>query len=278
MNFLKKVVSSFYAPPFYQEVIKQSFWKALGYYLLLSLILTLIGLASLFQTIGQQVPLTIQSFAKQAIDFYPSELVININNGQVSTNVEEPYFISLPATDIKIDQPNNLVVIDTKTPFSSTQFNQYKTLAWLTKDGVFYLNSNKGEIRGMDLSKVNEFKIDKTLVQTAADKFTPWLKFLGPLLLLFTGLGIYLSFSFRLIYLLILSLIVWVCLIVIKRRLNYKQLYKMGLYALTPALILDQIIGLTRGFTGFFGFPFMFTIISLVVIFLNLPKNQAKDA
>lgn len=278
MNFLKKVVSSFYCPPFYQEVIKQSFWRALGYYLLLTLILTLIGLASLFQTIGQQVPLTIQSFSKQAIDFYPSELVININNGQVSTNVEEPYFVSLPATDIKIDQPNNLVVIDTKTPFSSTQFNQYKTLAWLTKDGLFYLNSNKGEIRGMDLSKVNEFKVDKNLVQDLANKFTPWLKFLGPLLLFFAGLGIYLSFSFRLIYLLILSLIVWVVLIVIKRRLGYKQLYKMGLYALTPALILDQIIGLTRNFTNLYGFPFMFTIISLAVIFFNLPKKQVKDA
>lgn len=278
MNFVKKIISSVYSPSFYQEVIHQSFWKALRYYLLLSLLLTLIGVVSLFQTIGQKIPATVENVVKQAIDFYPPELVVTINQGQVSTNVEEPYFINLPATEDKIDQPNNLLVIDTKTPFSSTQFNQYKTIAWLTKDSLFYLNSdsNRGEIRGMDLSKVNDFSVNKNLVSDLSNKSAPWLKVLGPILLMLTGLGIYLSFGFRLIYLLIFTLIVWIVLIVTKRRLSYRQLYKMGIYAMTPALILSQLVSASQNFSNFQGFPFMFTIITLVVVILNLPKNKSK--
>ncbi len=276
MNFFKKVRASFYSPSFYQEIMHQSFWKAFRYYLFLSLVLTLIGVISLLQTIGQKIPSTVQSVVTQAVDFYPQELVINITDGQVSTNVEEPYFVSLPASEYKAGQPNNLVVIDTKTPFSSTQFNQYQTIAWLTKDGLFYLNSDKGEIRGMDLSKVNDFTINKNLVQELSSKFSPWLKLLGPILLFFAGLGLYLSFSFRLIYLLLFTLIVWVTMIIVKRRLSYPQLYKVGLYALTPGLILDQLIGLSQSFTRFQGFPFMFTLVTLVVVFLNLSKSKSK--
>ena len=207
-------------------------------------------------------------------NFYPNELEIKIDKGQVSTNVNEPYFINTPGSIDSIDNMDRLIVIDTKTPFSASKFNEYKTAVWLNKDTVFYRGDRSSEVKAYDLSKIDNFTIDKDVINSLAEKIRPWIKFVAPLLSIAIFIGVYISYDFRLLYLLFLALIILLLSRILKKNLTYVNSYKLGLYGMTLGLIIETLQSLTSGFVHFQGFPFMFTLISLAVIYINYFKTN----
>ena len=82
---------------------------------------------------------------------------------------------------------------------------------------------------------------------------------------------------FRLLFLVFLAFLIWLLTKMMKKDKTYGQSYKIGLYAMTLGLILEVIFD----FVHFSGFPFMFTIITLGVVAINLnpaPLAPAKTA
>lgn len=271
MGFLKTIRDSIYSPEFYTSIPQKRLLSAIGYFLLLSLFLTIIQSVVpiwKFSTTGQA---EIKKFVNKVTNIYPSELEIKIQKGKASTNVQEPYFIPLQFDTDKVGNISNLIVIDTKTPYSSDQFNQYETYAWLTEDSVFIRNNNK--IEANDLSKVSNITINRAFVTSLINKFTPWLKFITPLAITGILIGIYIAYSSRLIYLFFLALIIWVLAKFLKKPLSYGGSYKMGLYAMTLGLFVNLILS----FFKFPGFPFMLTIISIGVVLINLSKVEKTE-
>lgn len=273
MNFLQTIKNSIYSPSFYQQAPQRSFWSGLGYFLLLVLLLTVIKTAEASQSlllIGNQ---QIQSLVDEMISYYPEELEVKISRGQVTTNVQEPYFIKPTSSDTatKLNEEGedleNIVVIDTKTPFSAAQFNKYNTTAWLTKDSLFY--KDKSQIKAFDLTTVQDFTLNKEFIDSWVSKISPYFKFVGPVLILFAFLGIYFLYTGRLIYLLILAFLVWILLKLLKKPLTYSQSYKVGLFAMTLPLLLELLLGITDPLLHFQGFPFMFTVATLIVVTIN---------
>ncbi|MBI3485881.1 DUF1189 family protein [Candidatus Daviesbacteria bacterium] len=63
---------------------------------------------------------------------------------------------------------------------------------------------------------------------------------------------------------------IWLLAKAFKHALKYKQAYIISLHAITLSLIVELILMLVRGFSGYIGFPFMFTIITLLVVAINL--------
>lgn len=272
-NFFNDFQLSLYSPKFYAHIKTKSLLGCLGYFFMLVLVLTLIQTAFLSNYIFVKIPSSAQSFISQAINYYPQELEININNGTAQTNVKEPYFIPLSLDDAQKDSLNNLVVIDTKTAFSTTQFEQYKTIVWLNKDSVYY-KTDKNEVKIMPLSKMQNTKIDKSSVQSLVDKILPWVNFLGPLLFVLVFFGFYLAYSGVLVYLLLLALIIFLISKALKWGFSYKQSYKVSLYAITLPLLVDVLINITSPYTGFRGFTFMFSLLTLIVVGVNFYKSK----
>lgn len=273
MNFLKTIGNSIYSPEFYSTVLNKSFKQIIIYFLLLILLLTIIRLVTLINPLLIEAPKALQGFATDVINCFPNDLEVKITSGQVTINAPEPYFISdCKATDNK----QNLVVIDTKTPFTSSQFEEYKVAAWVTKDSVVY-NRNNYETRSYSLTKINDYKLNKEVLNSYYNMATPYLKFIGPILLLLALAGIYLSYDFRLIHLLVIAVLILVMGKIFKQNLGFSQSYKLGLYAITLGLIVDLIVGITGQWTHFYGFPFMVTIITLAVVLVNLllPKKAS---
>lgn len=268
MDYLKKVQNSIYSPVFYSKLLQEKFSKSIVYFLILILILTLIKIASLMPFL-REVPTRIQEGFKQTINCYPKDLEINIKNGQVGTNVKEPYFVS--TCGLSGDKSD--WVIDTKNSYSPQKFEEYRTSFWLTKDSMVYRKSDV-EIRTYKLSDVKDFKVDKALIDSFSNKISPYLKFIGPILIIFTALGVYFFYILRLVYLLMLSAIILVLSKIFKKKLTFSQSCKVGLHALTLGLIIDLILGLSNN-SQFHGFPFMVTFITLGVVATNLflPKK-----
>lgn len=278
MGFLQKIKSSIYNPKFYSKIKQQSLGSTLKYFFLFILVLTIINILALSYELGVKVPEEIKNFINQTVNSFPSDLEVDINHGQVTTTAQEPFFVPFPQSinEAKAQDLNNILVIDTKTPYSSTQFNQYKTLAWLTKDALFYQNRDF-EQRSLDLTKVNNFKVNRTVIESWISKFSPWLNTIGPILIILTFIGLFLGFTFNLIYLLFLAVLVFFLSSIFKWGLNYSASFKTAIYASTLAFILDLILFNTGIYTGFFGFPFLFTLTALCITTINLQNFDQKS-
>ncbi len=273
MKFFQIIKNSIYSPSFYSQISQKSFGKSIGYFLLLVLILTAIKSLTLIGPLIFELPNQIQIIIKESINCYPKDLEIKISNGQVSTNIKEPYFIDSCGIGPETNQP--LLVIDTTTPFSKTQLDQYKVTAWLTKDSIIYKKSDL-ETRSYSLIEIKDFKLNKDSLDSLSNMISPWLKFVGPAVMFVAFIGIYLFYDIRLIYLLLLAAVLWLLSKLFKQTLSYGQSYKLGLYAITLGLIVELLVSLTSNLTRFSGFPFMFTLITLGVVFINYFKPRPK--
>lgn len=277
MTFFRTVVDSINSQEFYKTVPKQSFWKALRYFLTLSFFLVLIQSLYLIKPFLIDFNKQVKSYIGQAVNYFPLTLSVSIKNGHVTTNMPEPYFIKFPLNTVSENSDNyqNLIVIDTKTSYSADQFASYDSAIWLTSDSIF-IKSEEG-VKTVDLSKVDSFTLDRNFVDMLVGKITPFLGFFGPTIFLFMFLGIYLSFTSRIIYLLVLTLVL---LLIAKSRkwpYSYGAFYKIGMYGMTLGLIIDTVIAKTQKMTGFSGFPFLFSLITLGVIYFNLSEAFKKS-
>lgn len=270
MNFLKTIRNSIYSPEVYSTVLTKSFKSSLGYFLLLILFLTIIRITFLIKPLLLDAPVQLMEFLQEMVDCYPKDLEVKITNGQVSINAEEPYLISY------CEGGAYLAVIDTKTPFSSEKYDLYKVAAWMTKDSIIYKQSEV-ETRTYSLAQVKDFKLNQQVLNSFYQKFSPYLKFVGPILLILSFLGIYLSYNLRLIQLFVVAALILVFGKIFKQNLGFWQSYKLGLYAITLGLIVDLVVSLTSRYTHFWGFPFMVSILTLVVVTVNLflPKKTS---
>lgn len=282
MSFLNTIKSSVYDPKFYSKIKHQKLASALKYFFLLILVLTLINVVALSYELGVRVPQEIKNFINQSVNSFPQDLEVNIDHGQVTTTAQEPFFVPFPK-DIPEDieetpeqDLNNILVIDTKTPYSATQFNQYKTLAWLTKDSLFYQNRDF-EQRSIDLTDVKDFKFNRLALEGWVSKFSPVLNMAGPILILLTFIGLFIGFTFNLVYLLFLAVLIFFLSAIFKWGLNYSASFKTAIYASTTAFILDLILFNTGIYTGFFGFPFLFTLTALCITTINLQNFDQKS-
>ena len=208
MNFLQDIKSSIYSPVFYQSVPKKTLWQSIKYFLLLSLFLTVTVVVSLFQNLFIETPILMQNLAKDTLNCFPNELEIKISKGVVSTNVEEPYLISSYSCNIFTDVANmagtsfNFAVIDTKTPFSQAKFEEYNASIWLTKDSLVVKDRNYST-RLYSLTQVDNLTLTKNSIESVYNKFSPYLKFVGPILLILAFLVILLVYLFKLLQLLL---------------------------------------------------------------------------
>lgn len=271
MGFFLKIKSSIYNPDFYSKIKNLSLGESLKYFFLLALLLTIANSIILSYELGIKVPQQIKDFINQTISSIPEDLEVSIDNGQVSTNKQEPLFLPFPQFDNQIPQDNlnNLLVIDTQTPFSATQFGQYKTLFWLTKDSLFYQNREFDQ-RSIDLSKSDNFIINRNVITDWIGKINPWLNLLGPILILLVFTGLFLGFSFNLVYFIFLAILIFFLASIFKWGLSYPEAYKTAIYSSTLSFFVDLILFNTGLYTGFFGFPFLFTLTSLCVTTINL--------
>jgi hypothetical protein len=268
MGFIKNIRSAIFDPEFYQRIKNGKLSDVFKYFFLLTLLLSIINTILLSQELLIRVPAEIKNFVSQSVNSYPPNLEVSVNDGQASTNAEEPFFVPFPETDNEYAGINNLLVIDTKTPFSVTQFEQYKTLAWLTKDSLFFQNREFDQ-RSIPLTDVENFTVSRQFIDDLANKINPWLSFVGPLLLVIVFIGMLIGFIFNLVYMLFLAVLVYFLSAIFKWRLSYKTAFITAIYASTLAFIVDLILFNTGLFTGFFGFPFLFTLIALCVATIN---------
>ncbi len=263
MNFFKKVASSVYSPEFYSQIPKMTLGSVLGYFFLLLLVVELVMFGKSMPEFMFGFSGKIKSTISEVIDTYPSNLVLTIKDGALSTNVKEPYYL--------MDKTNNkFAVIDTKTAYSADQFKKYNVPVWVTKDTVFYQDSD--QIKSNSFVEMKDMVVNKELVNSFSAKISPWIPYFGPVVMIFALVTLYALQSFRLVYGFFLALLILLVAKMTKKSLTYKESYKVGIFAMTLPFILEAL----NTYIGWKAFPFTFTIIALIVVGVNFAGSNSK--
>lgn len=279
MQFFKTLSNSIYSPSFYKDAVKKPFFSALKYFLLLILLLSVIAGTSKGKIFFGSFPQVVGNFIKNVQDVYPKDLIIEIKNGQAKINQPEPYFLPFPGSVKKLTLKTgieNILVVDTKTPFSIAQFDKYKTAIWLMKDKVATKEDDSGgQVKLSDLSQVKQdVVVNKELIDNMFAAIGPYVdkvvKFGGPVLfVVFIGIlfaGLSLKYLF---YLLLFAVVIYVIGKIAKFPLTYGESYVAGMYAVTLALIVSTVFFVFGGFFSTHAPKYLFSVLTLIVAAVN---------
>jgi len=209
----------------------------------------------------------INNIIPETVNAYPKDLEISIKDGVASTNVQEPYIITLP-------NAYDRIVIDTLTSFNQEQFDSYNAIGWLARDSIYFRTNHKGEIRGIDLKQVGNFKINRNLIDNFIRELSPIFKIATPVILTAAFIGIYFIYLLRLFQILILALLIYLILRVMKIKSTYGNSYKVALHAITLGLIIEAFLSISHPIYSINGFPFMTTLLTVLVVVANYKSRK----
>ncbi len=273
MKIFTTIKDSIYNPGFYLEQKDAPGKSAFKYFLkleLLGALVSLIILGFLF------IPSITRVFSPEGIqkitNYFPAELQIVVKNGQVSTNVPEPYHMPYSSdvmeTSRRAPHPDNFLVIDTKTSFTMETFSRSNTVIFIGKDYIAVQKRN-GRLTVEPLKTFPDMTIDRVKLAEWAEKFRS-VVFSTPsilIVLLISFVAIFGASAFtHVIMILPLSLVAWIILKSQKIVFTYKQVYKLGLYVITS----NTLFNLLASLLGLHVSWYMSAILFLGMFFANV--------
>lgn len=244
-TFFHVFKNSLIKPIYYKDVLKAPFSFSLKYFLFFFFTLSFLNVVIFSFFLIQKVHPYIERIKTQAPQFYPAELTITIKNGQVSTNVSQPYFIPIKpelfpeelGQVIKQQPIQNILVIDTLA--EPSEIKKYQTFALLTKDSIAFI-ANRNEIRIQSLEEIKDFTLNRQIIKEAWQQVIPYLRWIIPGVIIILFLTIpFLTIMIKFFYLVVFSLLSWILVKIMKLGINYAKVLQINLHAITlPTVII----------------------------------------
>lgn len=237
-----------------------------------------------------QIPDFVAKAKSAILNFYPLELILTIKNGELSTNVNEPYYIDPPEIisifNARTEQAvAHFLTIDTQSKIED--FASYKTVILVTKKAIA-VSRGDGKYETKSFSDIDPknsgITIDQTKYSSTIGQLLPYLDYLKKAtivliiiaLVLWPPIGGTLYLLGKLLYLLPLAFAFYL-LFKGSGLLNFKKIYQLGLHALTWPIVINLVADL-------FGFNFsyfysLFFIIWLYIIIarITMPDSQISN-
>lgn len=170
VNFIK----GFFPFKYYTAILMGAQnYRAILAALFLALLLTIQPSFFIFKNVLPVVQNAESKVTTLVNEVYPEELEIKIKNGRASTNVTEPYYVSIrqetlenlfnfQQSDQNTKSKIRLLAIDTKG--KADDFERYQSMALLTESSLIYYNDNNINI--YSLQKIQDLTINKTTIET----------------------------------------------------------------------------------------------------------------
>lgn len=282
-TFLSTFRNSSFKPNYYNDVLKAPFSFSLKYFLCLFFTLSFLTTFSVSIFLIQKVNPYLSQLKTTLPNLYPDELHLTIKDGQVSTNVQEPYFLPLKPEIFPQEFKDalkgqtiiqNILVIDTQA--QPGELKKYQTFILLTKDSVSFLG-DRSEIRIQSLDEVKNLTINKIIINQIWKTITPYFPWILPVMII--GLFLFIPFFTilgKFIYLVFISLITFILGRLFKHgEINYLRSLQINLHAITLPTV---IIALFQLFGALPKVPFFGTIILLIfnlIIFTSLKEASS---
>ena len=249
VNFIRQFWISITNWKEYPLLKAQTLGKAFGYLFLITLVFGSIGLI------------------KPIIEFndFLEELAV-----QYQTKVPEFAFgegalrVDAKMPVVLLDEDNSLFVIDTSGATAKNILDKYEEGALVTKDKLFFKH-NRYEQREYNFSEFKEVRFTKSDLGS----WIPYLKWLSFLIVLFGWGGFMVG---KLFSALLVSLVGLIIFNSYREQLNFGQIYKLAIYALTLPILIKIALDLV-GYT----LPLFFLLYyGLAIVYLVLAASYFK--
>jgi hypothetical protein len=278
------------SPLYYHDIIHTRFSFSLKFFLFFSLLFATTATVYFWIFLIRPLKPAILSIPSNFATIYPPELEIVIQDGQVSTNVSEPYFIPVSQLNNAIENIRNqvlgastaqndyLLVIDTKADIED--FYLYQTYALLTQNYLVYVSnedSPTSQLRVINLQEVSDVTVNQQTVTDIVNQLNPYMPYVLPLgilvvfinfsLLLSLGRGVQIAFS---------SVLLFLFAKLIKFPLTYSQSYQIGLHLIVPITLISSLLDvLNLNFIP--GFVSKLLIIASLFILVYLKRHTTTN-
>lgn len=277
MSFLQLLKKSVYFPELYQKKEGLKFQIAFLFFFRCILLLSLfVSLGALFFygtfLYGEQSEKALGKIK----GFYPADLIIQINNGEVSLNKKQPYgILRVEENDpMQLNERKDieyLVMIDTENPITFEALHKLKTVFLVGKESFGFINDNNG-LEVHKIPKTLNQDIDRSWINSRIDEGVRFLRTWG-LLIVIVVLPVCIFSAFMLssmLYLLFVAFLIWLIAVLKKIPYGYTQAYITGMYL----FILPQSISMFLAWMTPIRIPFLRTILILLLVILNFKKYE----
>lgn len=265
------IKQSVYSPEYYRQLLNRPFSYSWKYYSGLAMLL------AIFFTIVSSIPLVpqvnraVHEFPAKFFAYYPDALELHVQNGIVTSNVEEPYFLPIPEAFKKEFTPEkgieHFVVIDTKTPISLDAFHEYKTVMWVGKDALAFYDNKQG-IRIEPIGKDVNYVVNEGVLRGIESRMSPYYIFVAPTMVVAIFLGFMIALGVNFIYLILGALLIlFLGRFILKQPWGYGTSYRIGLHAITLPLLADALFSVVG--VNIVNLPFLQTVLILAVVYVN---------
>jgi len=278
-RFFQNVAKSCTSWQFYQTLLKTPFSFSAKYFVLLTFLVSLVFSTQISLILIAGSNFLSQKGLQQVEKNFPAKMEFSLKNGLVSTNLPQPLLIpfsaisdqSISSSDLAQNK-SNLLVIDTKSPYSEEKFQSYSTLFWLSGKNLIYEEPQTKAISILPLKDTPDFTVNKqTVTSFLNNSLLPFLHKLLP----FIVVGIYL-FSFvgnlwgTFLYVVFLAIVVFLLTKVTKHNLSYSKSLQLTIHANTLPLLISTLLSL---FFIHLPMPFWHSLLTLIILFYFLNKT-----
>lgn len=285
-----KFFDSFWKASFYQEGKAVSFWGAFWKIIVTVFFMSIVTAVFFYVTFGNKMPEYMHSYANQALDGYPSDLIITIKGGELSKNIPgELHLYPLPKEMIGNDKQGNMPFeyVFTITDSESVSLDLYqkaKSFVVIAKDGVV-TQDNRGIkiVPFKDMAQQGkDFTFTKSMItpivdmiNSYADSVPFWIMAcIVVFVTLFTPMW-YLSLA-----LLYGLLVMWLSKWLIGKKAIFSESYIYALYALAPVTILNTLLGAipyVKNVVAVIPFFFSIMVIGFLKYMFTVKKNKITE-
>lgn len=284
-TFFYSLKRSLFEPKYYSDVAKVSFgfsFKYLWFLLFLLTVIKIILFGGQYLYKRNLIQPEVNKIMTYAENFYPRELKLQIKNGQLSTNVVEPYIFDVGKD--KWRNQKHFITIDTKG--SIENYPNYNTNILATKNAVVYPSkSNNNRVGEISVFYFRELKKDFTLDKKTYDNllnvvkpytskinfFIDWIVLsFSPLFIIFGSFFWTIGVMFGLLF---LTFFVWIVNLIFKKQYNFGSLFKMGMHAATWPILTSELMGYLKSPYPKF-YSLIFLIWMLVILFQRSPAKK----
>jgi hypothetical protein len=264
---------------YYADVAKAKFSFSLKYlYLLMGFTVVISTLPLFIFTLTALPSLTrnIPQTKQQIAEAFPQDLSMTIVNGELTTSTPQPYAVKLSQITHDPNDNLNLLTIDTTASFDD--YDGMKTSILMTKKYIVIPNSNNRNYRVMKYpTSVIPLEINPTTYKDAVTRFV-WpildrsnliiggLIIVGILLIPLISMS---KVSLTLLGLLFLTLVSLLIFRIQKLNYSYKQLFRIGMHAITLSVVVDTFLSLLN-----YSIPYLFPAI--FIIWIIMISNRLK--
>jgi hypothetical protein len=237
----------------------------LKYYVVLAFLFTLATSLNALIPLLPKINQGVEDALTYAHEHYEDDLVITLENGEVSINKEDPYIIPFPSS--APEAPENLLVFDSEGTLDDME-DTYDTLFLVNSQNILVRNEERIQAYPVGNFPDGEFTEDDLAEITGKLRnFANFIPYIVGTILFLAVLFYYLVF--RLIYLFFVSLVLWIAGLIRGFSFEFANYYQIALHAITLPLCLELLNNFFKvQITGVPWFILLHLIFGLVVVIL----------